>query len=242
MSYLIAIDDGHGANTKGKRTPPIKELHYRQIRENEFNKEVANYLNLELKRCGFRTIFTAPTNFDTSLKARVNRANKMKADLFVSIHYNAFDGTFEAANPSGHSVHIYPRSVESRRVAQYVLKELNKGTPQKSRGIKESNFYVLRKTKMPAILSENGFMDNKREALLMIDKGFQKEVAREHAIGICNYFNIRYIPEYTEQPSEWAKESWDKAVAKGIQDGLGAKNNVTEEQLMVFFDKLRLLD
>lgn len=42
--------------------------------------------------------------------------------------------------------------------------------------------------------------------------------------------------------SKWAKESWDKAVANGINDGLGAKNNVTEEQLVVFFDRLGLLD
>jgi N-acetylmuramoyl-L-alanine amidase len=48
---------------------------------------------------------------------------------------------------------------------------------------------------MPAILSENGFMDNKREALLMINKDFQKEVAVDHAKGICDYLGVKYVPE-----------------------------------------------
>lgn len=49
-------------------------------------------------------------------------------------------------------------------------------------------------------------------------------------------------PDYLQNVSEWAKESWIKAKEKGINDGLGAKNPVTEEQLMVFFDRLGLLD
>lgn len=48
--------------------------------------------------------------------------------------------------------------------------------------------------------------------------------------------------DYEVQVSPWAKEAWDKAVAKGVQDGFGPKATVTEEQLMVFFDKLGLLD
>ena len=48
---------------------------------------------------------------------------------------------------------------------------------------------------MPTILSENGFMDNKREALLMIDESFQKEVAKEHVQGICRYFGVTFKEE-----------------------------------------------
>jgi N-acetylmuramoyl-L-alanine amidase len=78
-------------------------------------------------------------------------------------------------------------------VAECILKYLKTGTPQKNRGIIESNFHMLREAKMPAILSENGFMDNKREAMLMINKAFQNEVAREICQGICNYFGVKYI-------------------------------------------------
>jgi len=197
MTKLIALDDGHGMETAGKRTPAIPELGGRVIRENEFNREVVKYLDIELKRCGFETLLVAPTDEDTPLSTRTNLANSRKADAFISIHYNAYDGNFDGYDPEGLSVHIYPGSKEGRKLAECVLKYLKEGTPQKNRGIVESNFHVLRETNMPAILSENGFMDNKREALLMLNVDFQKEVAREHAKGICDYFGVKYVPEST---------------------------------------------
>ena len=193
--YLVALDDGHGMKTAGKQTPTIPELDNRVIHENEFNRAVVSNLAAELTRCGIGVIFVAPTDADTSLSDRVNRANLNKANLYISIHYNALDGTFDGKDPSGLSVHIYPGSKSGRKLAECVHKYLIQGTEQKDRGIVESNFYVLRKTSMPAILSENGFMDNKREALLMIDKNFQKEVAVEHAKGICDYLGVKYVPE-----------------------------------------------
>ncbi|OAT82459.1 hypothetical protein A6P54_07860 [Bacillus sp. MKU004] len=69
IDYLIALDDGHGLGTSGKRTPYIPSIG-RQIRENEFNEKVTLYLKGELERCGFRTLLTAPTDGDTPLKER----------------------------------------------------------------------------------------------------------------------------------------------------------------------------
>ena len=201
--YLIALDDGHGMQTAGKRTPPIPELGGRVIRENEFNREVVKYLDIELKRCGFKTLLVAPTDADTPLSTRTNLANSKNADAYISIHYNAFDGKFDDYDPEGLSVHIYPSSKEGRKLAECVIKYLKQGTPQKNRGIVENNFHVLRETKMPAILSENGFMDNKREALLMINVDFQKEVAREHAQGICEYFGVKYVPELEKKATNY---------------------------------------
>ena len=200
MSKLIALDDGHGMQTAGKRTPAIPELGGRVIRENEFNRAVVDFLDQELKRCGFRTLMVAPGDGDTSLSARTNLANSKGADAYISVHYNALDGRFDGNDPEGLSVHIYPGSVSGRKLAECVIKYLKQGTIQKNRGIVESNFHVVRETKMPAILSENGFMDNKREALLMINVDFQKEVAREHAQGICDFFGVKYIAE-VEKPS-----------------------------------------
>lgn len=200
MAKLIALDDGHGMTTAGKRTPHIPELG-RFIHENEFNRAVVGYLDKELKRCGFATLMVAPGDGDTSLSARTNLANSKKADAFISIHYNALDGKFDGNDPEGLSVHIYPGSVSGRKLGEAVLKYLKQGTPQKNRGIVESNFHIVRETNMPAILSENGFMDNKREALLMVNVDFQKEVAREHAQGVCDYFNVKYVAEVESKPS-----------------------------------------
>ncbi|MGX8796076.1 N-acetylmuramoyl-L-alanine amidase [Fusibacter sp. JL298sf-3] len=130
----------------------------------------------------------ALTDEDTPLKQRAAVANKKKADLYVSIHYDAYDGKFSGYNPEGHTIYINPGSKEGRCLAGYVLKQMAMGTPQKSRGIKEAPFYLLKYTNMPAILTENGFMDNEREALLMVDPAFQREVDEEHARG---HFKMR---------------------------------------------------
>lgn len=221
--YLIAIDDGHDPSTAGKRTPPIPELGNRVIRENEFNKAVKLRLDNELRRCGFGTILVAKGDSETSLQTRVKRANDAGADAYISIHYNALDGKFDGNDPEGLSIHICPGSDRGRRLAENVLKHLKTGTTQKNRGIVESNFYVLTKTKMVAILTENGFMDNIREAILMQDVNFQKEVAREHAMGICDYFGVKYIPEEVkvEQPTYGALKLGSKGDGvKGLQADL----------------------
>lgn len=198
--YLVALDDGHGMKTPGKRTPRMSNG--KVIHENEFNRAVVKILDEELQRCGIDTLLVSPTDKDTSLGARVRLANSKGADIYQSTHYNAFDGSFAGADPEGFSLHIYPGSVEGRKLAESVMKYLKGGTKQVNRGIKESNFYVLRNTRMAALLTENGFMDNKREASLMLNKDFQKEVAIEHAKGICDYLGVEYKEEnkgYFEQ-------------------------------------------
>lgn len=198
--YLIALDDGHGMNTAGKETPNIAELG-RRIKENEFNRAVVALLDKELKRCGFETVLVAPTDADTPLKARTDKANKANADAYISIHFNAFRGTFEPPTAEGITVYVYNGHInkEAGKLAGCIAKYLKQGTKQKFRRISEANFHVLRETKMIAVLTENGFMDNKREALLMIDEDFQKEVAREHCQGICDYFGVAYVAEKQEE-------------------------------------------
>jgi N-acetylmuramoyl-L-alanine amidase len=230
MSKLIALDDGHGMETSGKRTPHIPELG-RFVHENEFNKAVVGYLDTELRRCGFRTLLVAPTDADTPLSTRINLANAQKVDAYISIHYNALDGKFDGNDPEGSSIHIYTGQTnkESGKLAQAIAKYLKGGTPQKFRGIIENDFAVLRETNMIAILSENGFMDNKREALLMVNPAFQKEVAKEHAQGICEYFGVPYVAEATQpKPTPpTATTSTSGAVYRVFVDGIkvGAFND-----------------
>lgn len=201
---LIALDDGHGIDTAGKRTPVVPELG-RPIKENEFNRAVVKYMDEHLRHIGFKTLLVAPTDADTSLNARTNLANSKGADAYFSIHFDAMGNVWGTAE--GHSIFVYPGSTTSKKLAECVAEFLKHGTTQKWRGIKEQNFHVLRETKMPAILSENGFMDNKREALLMIDESFQKEVAREHVQGICKYFGV---------PFKELKEVGGVTVTKGL--------------------------
>jgi len=192
-NFLVALDDGHGMTTAGKRTPKIVELNNKVIHENEFNKEVVTYLNEALIRCKINTLLVAPTDDDTLLSQRVKLANSAKANIYVSIHYNALDGEFNGNDPSGLSIFHYPNSTNGKKLAETIHKYMTNGTKQVDRGVKTANFYVLKYTKMPSVLSENGFMDNRSEAMLMLNVNFQKEVAEEHCQGICEYFNVPYI-------------------------------------------------
>jgi len=216
---LIVLDAGHDLNTPGKRTPAIQELNNRVIKEYEFNSAVVELLDKELKRCGFNTLITAPDgNKVYSLKYRTDLANNAKADAFISIHYNALDGRFDGNDPEGLSVHVQPGKEEGKKLGLSVLKYLNeKEIKQKNRGLKEDNFHVTRETKMPAILTENGFMDNKKEAMLMINQEFIKQVAVAHAKGICEYFNVKYIAELEKnEVLNWKQKIIKEALDLGI--------------------------
>lgn len=195
MAFLIAIDDGHGQDTKGKRTPNIPGIGV--IKENTFNRAVANFLDQELRRLGFRTLLVAPTDADTPLATRTNLANARKANIYVSIHYNAGGG-------SGIETYYYNGSANGKRLAKAIHQNVIQGTKQIDRGIKSGNhLWVIRKTTMPAVLIEYGFMDDPGliEARRMIDENFQRECAIETAKGICEYFKVPYYPK--GQPPKW---------------------------------------
>lgn len=188
-NFLIALDDGHGMETAGKRTPVVSELG-RSIKENEFNRTVVKFMDEHLRYIGFKTLLVAPTDADQSLDARTNLANSNGADVYCSIHYDAMGNVW--GTTEGHTIFVYPEATASKKLAACVAEFLKQGTVQKWRGIKEQNLHLLRETMMPAILSENGFMDNPREARLMLDANFQKEVAKEHVQGICKYFGVPF--------------------------------------------------
>jgi N-acetylmuramoyl-L-alanine amidase len=204
--YVVLRDAGHGLwDTPGKRTPYLSSLG-RAIRENEFNEPVAQYLEDELKRQGVIVHDISPGTKDTPLTQRTNEANRLLNHyirkygpanvrvVLVSFHFNAFDGSFSGSNPSGISVHIQPGSSHARKLAECVGKHLRKGTKQVWRGIVEQNLHMTREFQGVGILTENGFMDHPEEAKLMLDKDYQKEVARETAEGVLEYFGLQYKP------------------------------------------------
>lgn len=246
-TYLVFLDDGHGANTPGKRTPYIPELK-RSIQENEFNSAVVKVLEEELKRAGVVVFLTAPTDKDTPLKERTDFANKTYQDYcnkygkanvnaaFVSIHYNAFDGSFAGSNPEGSSIYVYLgyKNKEAGMLAEKIANYLKGGTQRQWRGVLEADFHVLRETAMNAVLSENGFMDNKREAMLMISPEFQKEVATEHAKGICDFFGINYIETAKQDPTPTESSKLYKVQIGAFKELANAKKLVEEAKAKGF--------
>ena len=121
----------------------------------------------------------------TSLAARVNEANRWGADYFISLHTNA------ASSPSatGIEAYAYARNTPAFRLGEDILENLADSTGLRNRGMKaRPGLYVLKKTRMPAVLVELGFISNPRDAALMRDE------PRRFAEGI-----YRGILEYTER-------------------------------------------
>ena len=98
--------------------------------------------------------------------------------VFLSIHHTAFKNSWNSAN--GASCHIYPNSKSGKKIGDILQKEIVKSTGLKNRGVKESNFFVLRKTVCPAVLSENGFMTNLDDATFGMSEEGSKKIAEGH--------------------------------------------------------------
>jgi len=191
VNYLIALDDGHGMETPGKRTPVFPDGTV--MKENEFNKAVVNYLKAELERCGFRTLLVAPEDTDTPLSTRCNRANTAGAHLYVSVHANANTGQW--GDWGGIETYTWNKG-DSLRIGKLIHQELLKGTQLTDRGVKDGTWlYVLKNTKMPAVLVECGFMDSRKDADYLRKESYRKECAVEIAKGICKGFGVPYKPE-----------------------------------------------
>lgn len=189
----IAIDDGHGMETAGKRTPAFSDGSV--MRENEFNRAVVAYLHDELIRNGFSVVLTAPEDTDTSLATRVQRANDAHADYFVSVHANAFGNGWNDAN--GVESFVYAlNDAKTTSLARCIQHELVQETGLRDRGVKENGeLYVLRKTTMPAVLCECGFMTNEKEAQLLKSDAYRKKCATSICKGICAFVGKVYQEE-----------------------------------------------
>ncbi len=227
---LLCLDDGHGIETPGKRTPAFPDG--KVIRENTWNKTVILLIEKDAQRLGFKTMLTAPEDSDIPLKTRTDRANaalaayvkqlqdqgiklvdSKKAAIMYSQHYNAMVSTWDGSKAEGDGSHYYPGSVEGKKLAAAVQKYVSQGTKQQNRGIIESDFHMVRESVMPAVLNEAGFMDDPKEAALMVNTAFQKETAVQALMGICEYYGLVYEPERTQSREE-------EAVAAAIGAGL----------------------
>lgn len=183
---LVILDNGHGSlvngvyQTPGKRSPIWSDG--TQLFEGEFNRAIVNGIIEELTRLKIAFVNIAPEYNDVTLETRVNRANKFgKQNIFyLSVHSNAGGG-------NGSEVYSSPGQGKSDLIATIFGEEYQKEFPDKKLRTdfsdgdldKEQHFYVLTKTIMPAVLTENFFMDNEQEckAILMTKEGRKKIIA-----------------------------------------------------------------
>lgn len=171
------IDPGHGGKDSGALAQTGEQ-------EKNIALQVAKLVELKLKRSGVITYMTRQNDTFVELIERANKANKLKTDVFVSIHCNSY-------NNSAKGIETYAYKEQYKALAEAVHKELlNSKCYTINRGVKFANYSVLRNTSMSACLVELGFIDNTED--LQILKTKQDELATAIAKGICNYLNVAY--------------------------------------------------
>ena len=166
MAIKIYIDQGHNPQN------PNAGAEGNGLREQDIVYRVGALLADLLRRSGnydVRLSRNTPTEVlgtsnTSSLRARTDEANAWGADYFISIHTNASD------NPSASGVEVYAYSASGKGygLGEDIVNDLARSTGLQNRGVKlRPSLYVLRKTNMPAILAEIGFITNPRDAALM---------------------------------------------------------------------------
>jgi len=190
--HIWLLDPGHGGviqgayQTRGKRSPPFADGSV--LYEGEFNRDVAHRIKALCDAEGIECENIVNSEHDVPLATRVARANTRhtadKRCIFLSIHANAFGDGVDFNSAHGVSVFHYMTSKKGKTLATALLQHLVQETGLKSRGVQANmewaNFYVLRKTHMPAILSENGFMTNLEDATKLTKDDFRQKVADAH--------------------------------------------------------------
>ncbi|GAB0169859.1 N-acetylmuramoyl-L-alanine amidase [Lysinibacillus sp. CTST325] len=184
----IVIDPGHGGRDKGTEGKFLGTI------EKNLNLKVAQNIKKELEdRTDAKVILTREhdtsllpeTNQKEELQTRVNVAKDHSADLYISIHHDAFEDT----NVKGITTHYGANKRKDKQLAKIVQKSIfNKKIDTRDRGVQGSDFLVLRANSSPAILIELGFTSNEDDERRMNSPEFQAKTQLGIVDGIIEYF------------------------------------------------------
>lgn len=184
---VITIDPGHGGSDPGAIGPT-------GLMEKNVTLPISMKLKKALEAKGAKVNLTRTTDVDVygpnasgpdELQARVDVGTANKSDIFISVHINSF------SNPSvgGISTYYYDKTQYDTRLASRIQAKIaDEAGFGGDRGIQPGNLYVLRRSLMPAVLVELGFISNPKEEALLKSDAVQQEFADEIADGIENYF------------------------------------------------------
>ena len=193
----ILIDNGHGVNTPGKRSPDGR------FREYAWAREIARAIVADCKDLGYDAELLVPEEYDVCLSARCYRANCWcerlgKSNvLLVSIHVNAAGKGDRWYNATGWSAYTSKGQTRSDKLADCLYKQAGLWLPGHRLRMDysdgdpdiESDFAILKKTACPAVLTENGFQDCE-ESLLFLESNEGKEaIIGLHVDGILDFIN-----------------------------------------------------
>jgi N-acetylmuramoyl-L-alanine amidase len=167
----VVIDAGHGGHDRGG-------IPGQRIAEKEVTLEVAQRLKGLLVANGYRVVMTRDSDVFVPLSTRVAIANSYSNAIFVCIHFNSA----RRMGAGGIETYFYGR--ESLPLASAIHYYVAGGAPSSNRGLRRRGFYVLRKTRVPSVLVECGFLTNPTEAAYAQTASYRQKLAEEIAAGV----------------------------------------------------------
>ena len=189
MTKIIALDAGHANTTAGKRTlNGAKGV----IHEWTLNDKVRDYVVEYLKDYDCKFIFTDNNegNVDEGLTARRTTYINAKADVFVSIHHNAYTSKWNTATGVEVFTDKNPTAADIR-LAEAIYKNFPAYTGLRGRGIKKENWTVIFQDRIPAVLCEGGFMDSTIDYDVITSEAGQRGYARAVAEGLIEFLDLK---------------------------------------------------
>jgi N-acetylmuramoyl-L-alanine amidase len=172
---VIIIDPGHGGPDPGA-------IGIGGIQEKEIVLDISRQVAALLEQQGVQAVMTRTSDIDLDLEPRVVLAEQLNASLFVSIHANAI--SLSRPDVNGLEVYYYDSGESLARVMHStILQSVN----MRDRGVRRARFYVLRRTSMPAILIETGYVTGQEDAANFNNPTFRRQLAEAIVRGILNY-------------------------------------------------------
>ena len=170
-SVIVVIDAGHGGHDRGG-------IPGQRVAEKDMTLDVAQRLRNVLSASGYRVVMTRDSDVFVPLATRVAIANSYRNAIFVCIHFNA------TQRRSAGGIETYFYSSDSLPLASAIHRLVVGGAPSSNRGVRRRGYYVLRKTNIPAVLVECGFLTNPTEAAYAQTVSYRQKLAEEIAAGI----------------------------------------------------------
>ena len=183
----VLIDNGHGSNTPGKRSPDGR------LREYAYTREIASRLEMELRKNGI--------DAERIVKEEIcRRASEYKASeaILVSIHCNAAGNESDWMSARGWEAWTSVGKTKADKLAtclyedaehclpgMKIRKDMTDGDPDK-----ESGFYILKHTRCPAVLTENLFQDNREDVEFLLSEEGKRAIVSLHVWGIMKYLGL----------------------------------------------------
>jgi N-acetylmuramoyl-L-alanine amidase len=167
----VVIDAGHGGHDRGG-------IPGQRVAEKDMTLDVALRLRNILSASGYNVVMTRNSDVFVPLAGRVAIANSYRNAVFVCIHFNATP----RSGASGIETYFYSR--DSLPLASAIHYYVAGGAPTENRGVRRRGYYVLRKTNIPAVLVECGFLTNPTEAAYAQAGSYRQKLAEEIAAGV----------------------------------------------------------